>query len=82
MENVAELLDVAPEMMTSSLTTTVFSARGDAVNEGNSVEQSKMVAESLAKGLYSRLFDYVVQAINKMLSYSLQVRQNINSNST
>ena len=31
------------------------------------------MADALAKGLYVRLFDYVVHLINKLLSYSAKV---------
>ena len=41
--------------------------------QANTIRESESIRDAFAKGLYSRLFDYVVQAVNKLLSYSLQV---------
>ena len=39
----------------------------------NTAQEASNTRNALANGLYSRLFDYIINSINKLLSYSLQV---------
>ncbi|QQP52733.1 Myosin 3, partial [Caligus rogercresseyi] len=49
------------------------SAKGEVITRSNSPEEAKSMRDALAKGIYSRFFDYIVFTINKLLSYSLNV---------
>ena len=48
-------------------------ARGEIICKTNNVSEAHNAKDVLAKGLYSRLFDYVVSCINKLLSFSRMV---------
>lgn len=67
---VARLLGVQVEDLIESLTTCRVSARGDVITKSNSANESRQSVNALAMGLYSRLFDYIVSCINKLLSFS------------
>ena len=62
----------APDLL-SALTVGHISAHGEVIRKEHTAKEAKSVCKAMAKGIYGRLFDYVVQAINKLLSYSLQV---------
>jgi myosin protein heavy chain len=70
---VARLLGVQANELIESLTTCKVSARGDVISKSNSVSESRQSVNSLAMGLYSRLFDYIVSCVNKLLSFSRMV---------
>ena len=67
---VARLLGVQVGDLIESVTTCKVSARGEVISKSNSVSESRQSVNSLAMGLYSRLFDYVVGCVNKLLSFS------------
>lgn len=70
---IAELLGVDVNDFILGMCTSNVAARGEVICRANSVQEAVSTCHSLSKGLYSRLFDYIVQCINKLLSYSLQV---------
>ena len=70
---IANLLGIDPDTFIHTLTSTLISARGEVIEKGNTPEEAKSALNALARGIYTRLFDYIVQAINKLLSYSAKV---------
>lgn len=70
---IAELLGVDVNDFLLALCTSNVAARGEVICRANSVQEANSTRDALAKGLYSRLFDYIVHCINKLLSYSLRV---------
>ncbi len=70
---VAQLLGIDLNDFILALCTSTVAARGEVICRSNSVQEAVTAKDALAKGLYSRLFDYVCHCINKLLSYSLQV---------
>jgi myosin heavy subunit len=70
---IAHLLGINGADLSRVLTTSNLSTRGEVISKSNTISESISIRNAFAKGLYSRLFDYVVQVINKLLSYSLQV---------
>ena len=70
---VAHLLGVDHVDLGTCWATSHISTRGELIKKSNSILESRAVRNAMCKGLFTRLFDYVVQMINKLLSYSLHV---------
>lgn len=70
---IAHLLGISYKGLRSSMLHSNLITKGDTVQKINTANQSQALMNALCKGIYARLFDYVVQAINRLLSYSLQV---------
>lgn len=73
MQDIANLLGVSVNELIHALINSHIATRGEMIMKSNSIRESHATRNALAKGLYSRLFDFVVASINKLLSYSLQV---------
>ena len=67
LEAIASLLGVNSDDFLRALTLSHLSTKGEMIAKSNSIGESVTARNSLAKGLYSRLFDYVVRVINKLL---------------
>lgn len=70
---IAHLLGISASDLSRVLTISNLSTRGEVISKSNTISESISIKKAFAKGLYSRLFDYVVQVVNKLMSYSLQV---------
>lgn len=66
---VAKLLGVQPNAVTEALTSVSVVTRGETITRHNGVDAACSTREAMAKGLYSRLFDWLVQQINRHLSF-------------
>jgi myosin heavy subunit len=65
---VATLLGVSPEDVEKALTTRTLVIRGSETQALQTTAQARTARDSLAKALYSKLFDYVVGEVNKSIS--------------
>lgn len=73
LDNAAYLLGVEGKFLEMSLNHRQIqsgSARSTQFNVPQNVEQASGIRDALAKTLYSRLFDYIVEKVNRSMSYS------------
>ena len=71
--NVARLLEVQTEDLTTTLTTAAIVTRSEITRRRLSQGEARTAAKSLAKAIYSRLFDFVVYSVNRLFAHSLNV---------
>ncbi|XP_056289337.1 unconventional myosin-XVI [Pseudoliparis swirei] len=67
LERVAGLLQVCSSDLSSALTSDVQYFKGDLITRGHTVEASEQCRDQLAKGIYGRLFSYLVNSTNDYL---------------
>ena len=72
-KTVAKLLGVSTSAMIDALTTRNVVTQGEIITKFNTLDESSSAREAMAKGLYSRLFDWIVQQINKHLSLGIMI---------
>lgn len=66
-KTVAKLLHVTPEVLEKALITRSISTAGNNIDVFLTVKQAQFARNSLAKSLYSRIFDWVVQVVNRSI---------------
>ena len=69
----AKLFGVKEDQLKSEFVQRNLFEKGEVVKKPNSATDSYWQRDNLAKGIYSRTVDYIVNTINKLLSYSLKV---------
>ncbi|XP_045027352.1 unconventional myosin-If isoform X1 [Daphnia magna] len=68
----AFLLEIDPVALKSKLTGRIFESHREKVNMTLNVEQACYSRDALAKGLYSRMFDFLVQKVNTAMVTTTQ----------
>ncbi|KAM6180423.1 unconventional myosin-XVI [Erethizon dorsatum] len=64
LEQVAEMLQVSTDELASALTTDIQYFKGDLIVRRHTVQMAEFYRDLLAKALYSRLFGFLVNAMN------------------
>ncbi|KAF7990235.1 hypothetical protein HCN44_000040 [Aphidius gifuensis] len=70
LNNVCDLLGIERDDLLESLTTTSVVTRGETITRNNTVAESCASRDAMAKGLYGRLFDWMVNQINCLLTFN------------
>ncbi|XP_069183192.1 myosin-IIIb [Procambarus clarkii] len=66
---VSELLGIEPADLTEALTSNSVVTKGEIITRNNTVEEAVSTRDAMAKAMYGRLFDWVVNNINRLLSF-------------
>jgi myosin-3 len=67
---VSRLLGVEPSDMLEALTSNSVVTRGETITRNNTVSEAYAARDAMAKGLYGRLFDWMVNQINCLLTFN------------
>jgi hypothetical protein len=70
---VSRLLGVEPSDMLEALTSNSVVTRGETITRNNTVAEACAARDAMAKGLYGRLFDWMVNQINCLLTFNRAV---------
>ncbi|XP_066603378.1 myosin-IIIb-like isoform X2 [Prorops nasuta] len=70
LQRVAKLLGVEANDLLDALTSNSVMTRGETITRNNTVTEACAARDAMAKGLYGRLFDWMVNQINCLLSFS------------
>ena len=66
---VSELLGIDPADLTEALTSNSVVTKGEIITRNNTVEEANSTRDAMAKAMYGRLFDWIVNNINRLLSF-------------
>jgi len=70
LHRVSRLLGVEPSDMLEALTLNSVVTRGETITRNNTVAEACAARDAMAKGLYGRLFDWMVNQINCLLTFN------------
>ncbi|XP_015113330.1 myosin-IIIb [Diachasma alloeum] len=70
LNRVSHLLGIERTDLLEALTSNSVVTRGETITRNNTVEESCAARDAMAKGLYGRLFDWMVNQINCLLSFN------------
>lgn len=66
---VGRLLGIEQSAIVAALTSVSVVTRGETIQRHSGFEEACATRDAMAKGLYARLFDWLVQQINRHLSF-------------
>ncbi|KAK8720309.1 hypothetical protein OTU49_013424, partial [Cherax quadricarinatus] len=66
---VSELLGIDPVDLTEALTSNSVVTKGEIITRNNSVDEAVSTRDAMSKAMYGRLFDWIVNNINRLLSF-------------
>ncbi|XP_058807301.1 myosin-IIIb-like isoform X2 [Phymastichus coffea] len=67
---VSRLLGIEPNDLVDAITSNSVVTRGETITRNNTVVEACAARDAMAKGLYGRLFDWMVNQINILLSFN------------
>ncbi|XP_011865309.1 PREDICTED: myosin-IIIb-like isoform X1 [Vollenhovia emeryi] len=70
LHRVSKLLGVEQNDLLEALTSNSVMTRGETITRNNTVAEARAARDAMAKGLYGRLFDWMVNQINCLLCFS------------
>ncbi|KAI4486879.1 hypothetical protein M0802_012249 [Mischocyttarus mexicanus] len=70
LDRVSKLLGVEPNDLLEALTSNSVMTRGETITRNNTVTEACAARDAMAKGLYGRLFDWMVNQINCLLCFN------------
>ncbi|KAL6425676.1 hypothetical protein ACFW04_009644 [Cataglyphis niger] len=70
LHRVSKLLGVEHNDLLEALTSNSVMTRGETITRNNTVAEARAARDAMAKGLYGRLFDWMVNQINCLLCFS------------
>ncbi|XP_076174415.1 myosin-IIIb isoform X2 [Ptiloglossa arizonensis] len=70
LNRVSQLLGVEENDLLEALTSYSVMTRGETITRNNTVTEASAARDAMAKGLYGRLFDWMVNQINCLLSFN------------
>ncbi|XP_033323906.2 myosin-IIIb isoform X1 [Megalopta genalis] len=70
LQRVSQLLGVEETDLLDALTSNSVMTRGETITRNNTVAEACAARDAMAKGLYGRLFDWMVNQINCLLSFN------------
>ena len=70
----SKLLGIDGKCLADALTSNTVVTRGESIVKRNSVQEAEATRDAMAKALYGRLFDWIVNFINKLLSPGKNIR--------
>lgn len=68
--SVSKLLGVEASELKDCLTCSSVVTRGETITRYNTLTESGAARDAMARGLYARLFDWIVNQINSLLSFN------------
>lgn len=77
MHRVAKLLGVEATDLLEALSSNAVVTRGETINRSNTVTEATAARDAMSKGLYGRLFDWMVNQINVLLSFNRPNNDNL-----
>lgn len=70
----SKLLGIDGKSLVDALTSNTVVTRGESIVKKNSLQEAEATRDAMAKALYGRLFDWIVNFINKLLSPNKNIR--------